>query len=123
MPPLNNPNIISSSLENPETSNVSIQILDTKFGKPEDIIEAHVYDKNNNLLDSYPNVKNNDNVVHNRINLLEKSQANMDKKLSDLLELMKMKNNNNVTTNSDDNDIIERSYSVFYSLNNSCFIY
>ena len=63
MPPLDNPIIISSSLENQQTSNVSTQVLDTKFGKPEDIIEAHVYDKNNVLLDSYSNVKDDNNIV------------------------------------------------------------
>ena len=39
---------------------------------------------------------------------MEKSQVNIEKKLSDLLELMKMKNNN-VTTNNNDNDINERN--------------
>ena len=57
MPPSS---IIPSSLEGnlQITSNVSTQTIDTKFGKPEDIIEAHVYNANKELLQSYPNIKN-----------------------------------------------------------------
>ena len=69
MPP-SNP--IPSPLEgNQLTQNVSTQILDTKFGKPEDIIEAHVYDLNGVLLKSYPNIKGGGNVI------FDYSQANI----------------------------------------------
>ena len=56
MPPSNT---IPSPLEGAQsTQNVSTQILDTKFGRPEDIIEAHVYNLNGELLESFLNIKN-----------------------------------------------------------------
>ena len=41
----------------PSTEEVSTQILDTKFGRPEDIIECHIFNLNNIRLQSYPNAK------------------------------------------------------------------
>ena len=49
--------------ENQSTKNISTQILDTKFGKPEDIIEAHIYNKNRELLQSFSNAKNVDGII------------------------------------------------------------
>ena len=67
MPPSNT---IPSPLEgNQLTQNVSTQTLDTKFGKPEDIIEAHVYDLNGVLINSYLNIKDSPGVI------LDPSQA------------------------------------------------
>jgi hypothetical protein len=69
MPPSN---LIPSPLaEAQSTNNIPTQILNTKFGKPEDIIEAHVYNRNNELLQSYPNIKNSRGVT------LDYSQADI----------------------------------------------
>jgi len=57
-------NTIPSPLEGAQlTQNVSTQVLDTKFGKPEDIIEAHVYNGGNELLQSYYNIKDSSGVI------------------------------------------------------------
>jgi hypothetical protein len=61
MPPTNT---IPSPLEEAQfTQNIPTQILDTKFGKPEDIIEAHVYNDGNELLQSYYNIKDSSGVI------------------------------------------------------------
>lgn len=57
-------NTIPSPLEGAQlTQNVSTQVLDTKFGKPEDIIEAHVYDLTGELIESFLNIKNTPGVI------------------------------------------------------------
>ena len=118
---------IDKDIINNETNNVkeNENKVDPELGKVNEI-EIELNDRSSNPLhknnnndnnndNNNNNNNNNDILVQNRINLLEVSQANIEvsqankeKKLSDLLELMKMKNNN-VTTNNNDNDINERN--------------